>query len=35
MAFAYPMDAKAVTTMVMLRDNTLLFVLLSGVVLFG
>lgn len=35
MAFAFLMDAEAVTPMVMLRDNTLLFVLLSGVVFFG
>ena len=35
MAVAFLMEAAAVTTMVLLRDNTLLFVLLSGVVFFG
>ncbi len=35
MAIAFLMEAAAVTTMVLLRDNTLLFVLLSGVVFFG
>jgi OFA family oxalate/formate antiporter-like MFS transporter len=35
MAIAFLMEACAVTAMVLLRDNTLLFVLLSGVVFFG
>ena len=35
MAIAFLMEAAAVTAMVLLRDNTLLFVLLSGVVFFG
>jgi len=35
MAIAFIMEAVAVTAMVMLRDNALLFVLLSGVVFFG
>ena len=35
MAFAFLTDAKVVTTMVMLRDNTLLGVLLLGTVFFG
>jgi oxalate/formate antiporter len=35
MAIAFLMEACAVAAMVLLRDNTLLFVLLSGVVFFG
>ena len=35
MAIAFLTEAAAVTAMVLLRDNTLLFVLLSGVVFFG
>ena len=35
MGIAFLMEACAVTAMVLLRDNTLLFVLLSGVVFFG
>jgi len=35
MALAFLMEAAAVTAMLVLRDNTLLFVLLSGVVFFG
>lgn len=35
MAIAFLMEAAAVTGMVLLRDNTLVFVLLSGVVFFG
>ena len=35
MAIAFLMEAVAVSAMVLLRDNTLLFVLLSGVVFFG
>ncbi len=35
MAIAFLVEAAAVTAMVLLRDNTLLFVLLSGVVFFG
>ena len=35
MAIAFLMEAAAVTAMVLLRDNTLMFVLLSGVVFFG
>lgn len=35
MAIAFLLEAAAVTAMVLLRDNTLLFVLLSGVVFFG
>jgi OFA family oxalate/formate antiporter-like MFS transporter len=35
MALAFLMEAAVVTAMVVLRDNTLLFVLLSGVVFFG
>jgi oxalate/formate antiporter len=35
MAVAFLMEAVAVTAMVLSRDNTLLFVLLSGVVFFG
>ena len=35
MAIAFIMEACAVTAMVLLRDNTLAFVLLSGVVFFG
>src|SRR5450631_4504554 len=35
MAIAFLMEAAAVTAMVLSRDNTLLFVLLSGVVFFG
>jgi len=35
MAIAFLMEACAVTAMVLMRDNTLLFVLLSGVVFFG
>lgn len=35
MAIAFLMEAAAVTAMVLLRDNTLVFVLLSGVVFFG
>lgn len=35
MAIAFLMEAAAVTLMLLLRDNALLFVLLSGVVFFG
>jgi len=35
MAIAFIMEACAVAAMVLMRDNTLLFVLLSGVVFFG
>ena len=35
MAIAFLMEAAAVTAMVLLRDHTLVFVLLSGVVFFG
>jgi OFA family oxalate/formate antiporter-like MFS transporter len=35
MAIAFLLEAAAVTLMVLLRDNTLAFVLLSGVVFFG
>jgi MFS family permease len=35
MAIAFLMEAAAVAAMVLLRENTLLFVLLSGVVFFG
>jgi MFS transporter, OFA family, oxalate/formate antiporter len=35
MAIAFLMEAAAVTLMVLFRDNTLVFVLLSGVVFFG
>ncbi|HZL39147.1 MAG TPA: oxalate/formate MFS antiporter [Pseudolabrys sp.] len=35
MGIAFLMEACAVTAMVLLRDNTLVFVLLSGVVFFG
>jgi OFA family oxalate/formate antiporter-like MFS transporter len=35
MAIAFLLEAAAVSAMVLLRDNTLLFVLLSGVVFFG
>jgi len=35
MAIAFLLEAVAVSAMVLLRDNTLLFVLLSGVVFFG
>jgi oxalate/formate antiporter len=35
MAVAFLLEAVAVTTMLMLRDNTTLFVLLSGLVFFG
>jgi len=35
MAIAFLLEAVAVSVMVLLRDNTLLFVLLSGVVFFG
>jgi MFS family permease len=35
MAIAFLMEAAAVTLMVAFRDNTLAFVLLSGVVFFG
>jgi OFA family oxalate/formate antiporter-like MFS transporter len=35
MAIAFLMEAAAVTLMVLLRDNALVFVILSGVVFFG
>jgi OFA family oxalate/formate antiporter-like MFS transporter len=35
MAIAFLMEAAAVTTMVLFRDNALVFVILSGVVFFG
>jgi len=35
MAIAFLMEAAAVTLMVLFRENTLVFVLLSGVVFFG